>query len=114
MDGEQSKSTNPTLNRNMVEILAIIVKGNQEGGWVDIDQLLERLTYHRSKQSVQFTIRNMVAKDLIYKAGTESRRGRKRVILAPTVLGNDCSKRAYSGTQLEEMKKLFTEEDSLL
>lgn len=79
------------LTSKQVKILGTLVAGNgkHEGAFVpcDVDQLIERLDYHPSKESIQFSIRALVNKGLIEKLGTEARRGRRRVIIGPTQLG---------------------------
>lgn len=73
-------------------LLGIIVTGNGKdasGRFIpcDLDQIIERAPYKPTKDSIQFTIRNLVGKGLIEKIGTENRRDRRRVLIAPTDLG---------------------------
>jgi len=72
-------------------IMQILTKGNQDGSFCDLDELLEQLgqefDWHTTKQSLQFSIRALIKRKLIYKVGTEKRRGRNRVVLAPTFMG---------------------------
>lgn len=70
------------------KILIVLCHGNgkdENGKFVpcDIDELLERLAYRTTKQSMQFSIRALVKHRLIVK-DKEKRRGAKRVILVPT------------------------------
>ena len=52
---------------------------------VDIDQILERMEYKTSKESLQFSLRALIHKGIIYKAPyTELRRGRARAVIFPT------------------------------
>lgn len=71
----------------MLEVLGIIVRGNEDGSFCDLDQVIERVSRPTSKQSMQFTIRSMVERDLIVKKNFERRRHRRRVVLAPTTTG---------------------------
>ena len=47
---------------------------------IDLDQLLERINYHTSKASMQFSLRYLIKRELIIKAGIVDRRGSKRVV----------------------------------
>lgn len=75
-------------------ILQVILKGDgcrSDGTFipVDLDQLLKRLTYSTTKESMQFSIRTLIKKGLIYKGEQELRRGRQRVTYFPTNLARD-------------------------
>lgn len=72
------------LSAKAWEIIQVVMRGNSDGSWVDLDQLIERLSYKPSKQSIQFSIRCLVKRGLIEKKDTEYRRGMSRRILAPT------------------------------
>lgn len=75
------------LTTKQIQIMSIVIRMNEDGSFVDLDQLLERLPYETTKQSIQFSVRALVAKELIEKKPREKRRERSRVILAPTELG---------------------------
>ena len=68
-------------------VLETIVKGNDDGSFCDLDQVIESVSYETNKPSIQFIIRNMMKKGLIYKKPTEKRRGRRRVVIGPTGQG---------------------------
>ena len=68
-------------------VLQVICKGNDDGSFCDLDQIIEKVPYDTTKASIQFIIRNLVTKKLIYKRPTEKRRGRKRVVIGPTSQG---------------------------
>lgn len=74
------------LSQKQKAILALIVLGNPDGP-IDLDELIDRLTYMPSKDSMHFSIRAMVEKGLIEKGPLENRRGRARRTLVPTPLG---------------------------
>lgn len=74
------------LTDKQTEILRVLCKLNADGSFVDLDQLLMRLSYDTSKQSMQFSIRALVSRGLIVKQPCENRRGRSRVVYAPTQL----------------------------
>jgi len=75
------------LTPNQVEVLKTIAEGNPDGTTADLDEILERVSYKPTKAAIQFTIRSLVKHDLIEKIGTEKRRDRQRVLIAPTALG---------------------------
>lgn len=75
------------LTTKQMQILSVAIKGNEDGSFVDLDELLERLPYETTKQSLQFSIRALIAKKLLMKHPCETRRGRHRVILSATDLG---------------------------
>jgi DNA-binding MarR family transcriptional regulator len=66
------------------EIIRVIMRGNPDGSWVDLDQLIERLSYNPSKESLQFSIRALIKRGMIERKDTEFRRGVNRRVLAPT------------------------------
>ena len=74
-----------TKQRSLMEV---IVAGNDDGTNVDIDQILERLPYETTKESLQFSLRALVNKGCIQKMPSEIRRTRRRIIYAATAFGN--------------------------
>lgn len=70
-----------------LEIMRVIVDGNPDGSACDLDELLERLSYKPTKAALQFSIRALIGHGYMKKAGTENRRSRRRIILAPTATG---------------------------
>ena len=88
------------LTRKQREILKIVLEGNvseKNGRFcdADIDEILERLPYKTTKQSLQFSLRSLVAKKMVEKGECECRRGRSRRTFSPT----------------EMTKKIFSVED---
>lgn len=79
------------LTSKQIEIMRILKEGNGMDGDkpvpCDLDQLLERLPYTTTKDSIQFSIRALVKKELVEKKGIEVRRGRSRILLALTKSG---------------------------
>lgn len=75
------------LTEKQIEQLRVICPGNPDGSDVDIDEVLERMSYQTSKQSFQFSLRALIKKGLVEKGVRESRRGRERQTLKPTPLG---------------------------
>lgn len=99
------------LTVKQIELLTIIREGNPGGSLVDLDQLIERASYGPSKQSIQFSVRALIAKGLMEKAGPENRRGRSRVLFRITPAGEQLVRPAFSGPR---SIVLSVEEDALL
>jgi len=59
---------------------------NDEGEftYLDMDQLLDAISYETSKQSMTFSIRFLIKKGLVEKQPSELRRKRVRVPFSPT------------------------------
>ena len=75
------------LTQKQIDFIKVIVTGNKDGSAIDLDQIIERVEHHPSKQSIHFSIRAMVAKGLIEKGPLERRRGRHRTTIIPTLMG---------------------------
>ena len=75
------------LTTKQIELIRVISEGNPDGSPVDMDQILERLAYKPTKESLQFSIRALVAHGLIEKLPGEKRRGRSRRLIGITPLG---------------------------
>ena len=70
------------LTQKQIELLRVIGTRNEDGSAVDLDQILELLSYQTTKQSLQFSIRALIAPDLIKKDAPEKRRGRTRTLIS--------------------------------
>ena len=75
------------LTTKQCELMRVIVAGNEDGSACDLDQILDRVRYETTKQSLQFSIRALIKHGLIEKVGPYKRRGRPRQIIAATELG---------------------------
>jgi DNA-binding PadR family transcriptional regulator len=75
-----------SLTVKQVELLTVIAKGNGAAA-ADLDEILDRIRYETTKQSLQFSIRALIKHGFIEKRGTEKRRGRQRQMIAATDLG---------------------------
>ena len=75
------------LTQKQIELLRVIGTRNEDGSAVDLDQILELLSYQTTKQSLQFSIRALIAHDLIQKDAPEKRRGRTRTVISLTEAG---------------------------
>ncbi|UBM12770.1 hypothetical protein [Cupriavidus metallidurans] len=78
------------LTEKQHKILFEIAKGNgkdSDGNLipVDLDELLQRLDYGPSKDSMHFSIRALVRRGLIVKGDLQHRRGRMRVVYLPSL-----------------------------
>lgn len=69
------------------EVLTCVVRANPDGTWLDLDQLLDKLTYAPTKPALQFTVRQLIERGFIEKKPEEFRRGYERRVLAPTMKG---------------------------
>lgn len=77
-----------TITDKQYKILVVICEGNKDlnGKFespVDLDQLLERIAYDTTKESMQFSIRALMRRGLITK-DKERRRGALRAVYYPT------------------------------
>lgn len=115
LTGADHVVTSPVrLTQKQYALLTVICdgNGNDESGKfvpVDVDELLERLSYRTDKPSLQFSIRALVKRQLIEKV-YEVRRGRKRVCYMPTevakwMMGYDHD-RSYIAGYIEELYDL--------
>ena len=75
------------LTHKQIELMRVIVAGNGDNDPADLDEILERVRYATTKQSLQFSVRALIDHGLIEKRGTEKRRGRQRQVIAATKLG---------------------------
>jgi len=75
------------LTHKQVHVLEKIVLGPGEGQLIDLDQLLASINYETTKGSMHFTLRGLLRRGMIVKAEPEIRRGRRRVVFAPTMRG---------------------------
>jgi hypothetical protein len=87
--GEKYEIT--TLTSKQMTIMELVLRGNgttPDGAFIpiDLDQLLERLPYETTKQSMQFSIRALINREMLERGPRENRRGRSRVTLKPTKL----------------------------
>jgi len=62
-----------------IDVLEKILKGADNGDFLDTDQLIEKISYNPTKNAFQFTLRYLVKRGLIEKAGLRQRDGRKRM-----------------------------------
>jgi hypothetical protein len=82
--------TNRKISQKQQWIIEAVRKGNQPTelnpthSWLDMDQLLEAVPYETTKESMQFSLRHLIAREFLINGGSEVRRGRKRRTLVPT------------------------------
>tara|TARA_R110000851_G_C13102760_1_gene569267 strand:- start:49347 stop:49604 length:258 start_codon:yes stop_codon:yes gene_type:complete len=74
------------MTEKQTQIMSVVVKANPDGSFVDIDQVLERIPYETTKESMQFSVRALIKNQLITRGDKTKRRGRSRTLLAPTEL----------------------------
>lgn len=75
------------LTEKQIEQLRVICPGNPDGTDLDIDEVLERLSYSTTKESFHFSLRALINKGLVVKGPRAVRRGRERQTISPTPLG---------------------------
>jgi hypothetical protein len=69
-------------------IMQVIVKGNPDGSFCDLDQIMERLPYETTKPSFAFSIRCLANKGLVTKVEKLRQRDHaSRRVIKPTLLG---------------------------
>lgn len=87
------------LTTKQAALMDVIINANPDGTLADLDQILERLSYETTKQSLQFSLRALVDKDCICHGGRELRRGKSRVTYEATQFGIDMARPAHSVDQ---------------
>lgn len=97
------------LTDKQESVLTVIVKGNSNGSFCDLDEIIQRVFYETNKPSIQFIIRNLIFKGLIEKQETEKRRARRRIILCPTKKGYEFVSRKRTSTP-EAMSRVLSRE----
>jgi len=75
------------LTNKQLELMRVVIAKNEDGSPTDLDQIIDRINYATTKQSIQFTVRSLVKHGLIEKVGVEKRRDRQRVLIVSTDLG---------------------------
>lgn len=76
-----------SLTSKQRQILLTLKMQSADGDFMDLDELLMRLPYRTTKQSLQFSIRALIGHGLIEKKGLAIRRGRQRRLLGLTPAG---------------------------
>jgi hypothetical protein len=79
------------------EIMTLVLKSAEEGAFLDIDGLKDRLSYGSSvtKQALQCSIRFLEGHGVLVR-DYETRRGRRRMVLRPTPAGYTAYRLAVS------------------
>jgi DNA-binding MarR family transcriptional regulator len=85
------------VTKKQMNVLTVIARGDDDGGFIDLDQLLERIDYETTKGSMHFTLRGLIRRGMVEKKGMELRRGRRRLVLAPTPKGMSLARDDSSG-----------------
>jgi repressor of nif and glnA expression len=74
----------PHLTAKQLELMRVITAANDDGTPCDMDQILERIRYHTTKDSLQFSLRVLIDRGLVKKLGIEKRRGAARRLITVT------------------------------
>jgi DNA-binding PadR family transcriptional regulator len=72
------------LTNKQLQLINLLGKRNSDGSALDLDQISDGLPYKPSKQSLQFSIRALIAHGLIQKDAPVHRRGRMRCVISLT------------------------------
>ncbi|MBE0438051.1 MAG: hypothetical protein IBX56_19910 [Methylomicrobium sp.] len=62
-----------SISEKQIEVMSVIARGNPDGGYVDVYQILERVSYTESLGAVKFILRYMMAQKRVEKAGKARR-----------------------------------------
>lgn len=90
--GMPSYRANETMTQKQYAIMTVICQGDGKDGEgkfvaIDIDQLLERIPYKTTKDSMHFSLRALMRRGLLKKGDIRPRNGRHRRTLVATDLG---------------------------
>jgi hypothetical protein len=77
----------PFLTTKQMLILAVVKAGNSDGTPIDLDQIVARLPYETSKESLQFSIRALVKREMLDRSKKVVRNGRSHRVIELTELG---------------------------
>tara|TARA_R110000744_G_scaffold81833_8_gene160669 strand:+ start:412 stop:726 length:315 start_codon:yes stop_codon:yes gene_type:complete len=77
------------LTIKQYQLIMVVGVGNKHDdgshrSWCDLDEILDRLPYETTKQSLQFSIRALIKKGMIIRGDRELLRGRMRRKIVPT------------------------------
>lgn len=97
------------LTDKQENVLTVIVKGNSDGSFCDLDEIIQRVFYATNKPSIQFIIRNLISKGMIEKKETQKRRARRRITLCATKSGYELVSRKRASTP-EAMSRVLSRE----
>lgn len=75
------------VTKKQIALITTIGAANDDGGFLDIDQILEKLSYVTTKQSLQFSLRALIKNGYVEKRGLETRRGQGRIVISLTKEG---------------------------
>lgn len=99
------------LTKKQKQILALVLAKNSDGTLIDFDQLVDRLPYSTTKDSMHFSIRALVSKGLVEKGPIETRRGRGRRVIGITPLGEHWAKLLCPKPVPFRVSEIITDED---
>lgn len=80
------------LTEKQIQIMSTVIRANTDGSFLDMDQLVEKVPYNTTKESMQFSLRALIKKEMLDLKPREVRRGRLRKVIAPTVTGMESMK----------------------
>lgn len=90
-----------SASRKEYKCLLEIVKGNDDGSYLDKGQLSDRINHSATLDALVFTLRHMIKKGFIQKEPEMIlRNGRYKTVFSPTSVGRAIVKQ-YSGNYLQ-------------
>lgn len=96
------------LTSKQIEILTVIAAGVAAGEAPDLSQIVERVRYMTTKESMQFSIRALIKHGLVEKLAIEKRRGRAHRPIGITPAGQ-----GYAGKRDKNDETTSLSEDDL-
>lgn len=75
------------LTVKQIELITVISRATQNGECLDFEQILDRINYETTKQSLVFSIRALIKHKMIIKKGFEKRNNRLIMTIEATPLG---------------------------
>lgn len=89
------------LTTKQAELMSVVCAGNSDTTWCDLDQILERLSWKPSKESLQFSIRALMDRGLLVRAPRQTRRRQGRRVIEPT----DMAKKMFGPAEAGSTRK---------
>ncbi|MCG5512847.1 hypothetical protein [Ectothiorhodospira shaposhnikovii] len=88
------------MTKKQRAILMVVNRGNPDGSFVDVDQIIERVPYPARKDAIKLSLRILEGHGCIRRLPLEKRRGQKRRVIAPTPKGMQVTAPALSASEI--------------
>jgi repressor of nif and glnA expression len=99
------------MTRKQAEIMRVIFEAHKANNPIDLDELLDSISYETTKSSMQYSIRALIFKGWIEK-GEKFRKGRSHVTYRLTQRGETIMKPATLSVEPPDMESLSSEDIS--